>query len=86
MRSRRNIALDRVAFAERRQQPGEYFDDILVALRKFGANTDLCHECVDQRITTQIMLGIRDVELKTKLLAIHPYPPRQEAIAFLQKR
>ena len=26
------------------------------------------------------MLGIRDVELKTKLLAMHPYPPSQEAI------
>ena len=80
LRSRRNIALDRVAFAERRQQPGESFDDFLVALRKLGANADLCHECLDQRITTQIMLGIRDVELKTKLLAMHPYPPSQEAI------
>ena len=80
LRSRRNIALDRVAFAERRQQPGESFDDFLVALRKLGANADLCHECLDQCITTQIMLGIRDVELKTKLLAMHPYPPSQEDI------
>ena len=34
LRSRRNIALDRVAFAERRQQLGESFDDFLVALRQ----------------------------------------------------
>ena len=47
LRSRRNIALDRVPFAERRQQPGESFDDFLVALRKLGANADLCHECLD---------------------------------------
>ena len=80
LRSRPNIALDRVAFAERCQQPGESFDDFLVALRKLGANADLCYECLDQRITTQIMLVIRDVELKTKLLAMHPYPPSQEAI------
>ena len=80
LRSRRNIALDRIPFAERRQQPGESFDDFLVAPRKLGAIADLCHECHDQRITTHIMLGIRDVELKTKLLAMHPYPPSQEAI------
>ena len=80
LRSRCNIALYRVVFAERRQQPGKSFHDFLVALRKLGANTDLCHECLDQRITTQITFGIRDVELKTKLLAMHPYPPSQEAI------
>ena len=74
LRSRRNIALDRKTPTTRR------IFDVSVALRKLGAKTDPCHECLDQRITTQIMFGIQDVELKTKLLAMHPYPPSQEAI------
>lgn len=41
IRTKRNVALDRVAFEERRQGPSESFDDIYIGLRRLAEAADL---------------------------------------------
>ena len=74
VRSKRNVTLDRVALEERRQEEGETFDEYYIALREIANNADLCKVCMDDRLTTRIMSGIREPETKRKLLA-HTPPP-----------
>ena len=80
LRGRRNIALDRVAFEERRQEPGETFDDFYITLKKLAANADLCSTCRDERMATKLMSGVRDGEVRKKLLALSPFPSCQQVI------
>ena len=80
LRQKRNVALDRVAFEERKQQNGENFDDFYVSLRKLAEESDLCDECYEQRITTRIMSGIRDTNVRQKLLAITPFPELKKVV------
>jgi hypothetical protein len=40
VRGKLNIALDRVAFKERRQGPSESFDDFFIGLRRLADATD----------------------------------------------
>ena len=77
VRSKRNVTLDRVALEERRQELGETFDEYYIALREIANNADLCKVCIDDRLTTRIMAGIRDPEIRRKLLAHTPRPPLQ---------
>ena len=80
LRQRRNIAIDRVAFVERRQQEGESFDSFYVSIKKLAEEADLCNECIEQRLVTRIMSGVRSKELKQKLLAINPFPKLKDVI------
>ena len=80
VRGKRNVALDRVAFEERRQGPAETVDDFYIGLRRPADSADLCGTCLDSRMTTRIMAGVRDSETKKKLLAISPFPTAQEAV------
>ena len=80
LRQRRNIAIDRAAFEERRQQEGESFDNFYVSLKKLSAEADLCGQCLEPRLVTRIMTGIRCKELKQKLLAISPFPELKEVV------
>ena len=80
LRQKRNIALDRVAFEERRQENGESFDDFYVALRKLAEESDLCDACFEQRIVTRVMSGIRDTSVRQKLLAITPFPDLKSVV------
>ena len=69
VRAKRNVTLDRVALEERKQEDGETFDQFYIALREIANNADLCQTCIDDRLTTRIMSGIRDPETRRKLLA-----------------
>ena len=80
IRAKRNIALDRVAFEERRQGPSETFDDFYIALRRLAEAADLCATCFDTRLVTRIIAGTRDAETKKKLLAMSPFPALQPTI------
>jgi hypothetical protein len=80
VRGKRNVALDRVAFEERRQGPAESFDDFYISLRRLADAADLCGACIDSRMATRIMAGIRDSETKKKLLALSPFPTTQAAV------
>jgi uncharacterized membrane protein YgcG len=80
VRAKRNIALDRVAFEERRQGPLETFDDFYIGLRRLAEAADLCATCFDNRLVTRIIAGTRDAETKKKLLAMSPFPLLQTTI------
>ena len=77
IRSQRNIALDCVAFEERKQAAGENFDSFLIAIKTLARDADLCNECLNRRLVTKIMSGIYDKETRTKLLAMSPLPDLQ---------
>jgi hypothetical protein len=80
IRSKRNIALDRVAFDECYQSTSESFEDFYIRLRRLADAADRCGTCADARIATRIMAGVRDTETKRKLLALSPFPSAQQAI------
>jgi hypothetical protein len=90
VRSKRNIALDRVAFDECRQHTSESFDDFYIRLGTLADAADMCAACLDSRMATRIMAGIRDTETRRKLLAlIHFRPvsrPSTSAVATSQLR
>ncbi len=74
IRAKRNVALDRVAFRECRQSATETFDEFYIRLKNLAGPADLCAHCVDQQLATAIMTGVREVNLRQKLLALSPFP------------
>ncbi len=68
IRSKRNIALDRVAFEECEQSAAETFDDFYIRLRNLAEAADLCGTCLDTRMTTRVMAGIRDARREKKIV------------------
>ena len=67
LRNKKNIVIDRVAFVERKQEENEEFDLFYVALKKLAIEADICENCHDQRIITQVVAGVRSQELRQKL-------------------
>ena len=43
-------------------------------MKNLANEADMCDHCMDQRLVTQIMMGIEDNELRQKLLTINPFP------------
>ena len=80
VRGKRNVTLDRVALEERKQEEGEPFDQCYIALREIANNAYLCQHCIDDRLTTRIMSGIRDPETRRKLLTYTPPPSLQTTV------
>ena len=80
LRMKRNVALDRVAFEQRKQEVGEAFDDFYVSIKQLAEEADLCDACRDQRLTTKIMASIVDQEMRQKLLALTPFPNLQSVV------
>ena len=80
------MAVDRVAFAERTQSPGESFDDFYIALRDIAANADLCTFCLDQQLVTRIICGLREAETRRELLAMSPFPSVKQALDVCRSR
>ena len=80
LRQKRNVALDRVAFDERKQHKGETFDEFFVDIKKLSIESDFCEQCYEQRLTTKIMSGIASQEVRQKLLAFNPFPSLQDVV------
>ena len=80
VKGKRNVTLDRIALEERKQEEGEPFDQFYIALREIANDADLCKRCIDDRLTTRIMSGIRDPETRRKLLTYTPPPSLQTAV------
>ena len=80
LRGKRNIALDRVAFANRKQEEGESFDHFYVALKKLAEESEKCRHCYDESMVTKIMSSISDSELRKKLLILSPFPKLHEVV------
>ena len=64
LRLKRNVAIDRVAFENLRQDEHQSFDEFYVSLRKLASESDLCQECVNSRLVTKIMAGVYSQEVK----------------------
>ena len=80
IRKKRSVALDRVEFEEYRQDHGATFDEFYIGLQRIAKCADLCRHCLDQRMTTRVMSGICDQDVRKKLLAITPFPSLQTAV------
>ena len=80
-RRQHNIALSCVQFEERKQQHGEPFDRFFVGLKELAADADLRATCLDARLITRIMSGVRSEALRKKLLAIDPFPALKDVLA-----
>ena len=80
-RRQRNVALYRVQFEQRQQQAGESFDNFYVAIRELATDAELCGTCLETRLTTRIMSGVRSEEVRKKLLALTPFPQLEAVVA-----
>ena len=80
-RRQRNIALPCVQFEERKQQHGEEIDRFFVGLKELAVDADLCATCLNARLITRIMSGVRSEALRKKLLAIDPFPALKDVLA-----
>lgn len=80
LRQQRNIAIDRVKFEEKQQEEDEPFDAFLVSIRELASDAELCIECRDQRLSTRIMSGFHNQEIRRKLLALRPFPSLETII------
>jgi hypothetical protein len=78
-RGKWNVDLDRAAFEERWRGPPESFEDLHVSLIRFADAEDLCGACIDCRMATGLLAGIRDSETKKKL-ALSPFPTTEAAV------
>ena len=79
-RKKRNIILDKVDFMNRRQEEGESFDSYYNALQRIGRHAEIEAETVDQKMVAKIIHGLKDLELREKLLSIDPLPSADEVI------
>ena len=61
-----------------KQAFSESFDAFLIAMKTLARDADLCDSCMDRRLVTKIMSGIRDKETRMKLLAISLLPDLQK--------
>ena len=79
-RKKRNIILDKVDFMNRRQEEGESFDSYYNAWQRIGRHAEIEAETVDQKMVAKIIHGLKDLELREKLLSIDPLPSADEVI------
>ena len=90
LRGQRSVLADRFAFLDARQQTHEIIEEFLRRLVKLRQSARLCLEhktredCADFSHIAAIIGGIRDVDLRTKLLAIQPSPTLQQVLTFIR--
>ena len=58
----------------------ESIDEYRCALEDIADCADLCKICRDRQMTIRITAGLRDTEIRSKILALRPYPNLQKAI------
>lgn len=71
-----------VALEERRQGLSEKFDKFYISLKRLENAANVCGTCVDARMATRIMEGIRDADTTNKLLTIDLIPTAQDIVQF----
>ena len=69
LRKQRNIIIDRREFYTRSQEPGESFNDFMIAVKEIYQFCDFCTTCRDEQIRDKIVTGIRDSDTLEELLA-----------------
>ena len=90
LRAQRRVLADRFAFLDAHQHTHETFEEFLRRLVKLWQSAHLCLEhktredCADFSYIAAIIRGIRNVDLRTKLLAIQPSPTLQQVLTFIR--
>ena len=79
-RKKRNIILDKVDFMSRKQEEGESFDSYYNALQRIAKHAEIESETMDQKMVTKIIHGLRDSDLREKLLSIDPLPTTDDVV------
>ena len=72
VQGRINETVERRNFRQRRQAPGESFDDYLVSLRELAKTCNFCNnDCLQNNLRDQIVEGIIDTDVVQDLLKEH---------------
>ncbi len=82
LRKKRNVVVDSRDLEDRKQREGETFQEYLIAVTDLAEEADVtaghcdaCQKtCLDRRLASRIISGIRDGETRRKLLALSPFP------------
>ena len=67
-----NESYERFVFRSRRQDENEAFNDFYASLRKLSVTCNFCVQCRDTEIRDQVILGIRNHEVREDLLKVNP--------------
>ena len=78
IRTKRNILLDRVEFERCRQKESENFESFFIMVQKTAIDANLCKDhcnackklCLEARIANKIMAGLKDSDVRTKLVKL----------------
>ncbi len=82
LRKKRNVVVDTRDLEKRKQREGETFQEYLIAVTDLAEEADVtadhcdtCQKtCLDRRLASHIILGIKDGETRRKLLPLSPFP------------
>ena len=69
VQGRINVTVERRNFRQRKQAPGETFDDYLVSLRELGKTCCFCNnDCLQNNLRDQLVEGVADTDAVQDLL------------------
>ena len=69
VQGRINVTVERRNFRQRKQAPGETFDDYLVSLRELGKTYSFCNnDCLQNNLRDQLVEGVADTDAVQDLL------------------
>ena len=79
---KRNVVVDSKDLEDSKQQEGETFQEYLITVTDhaeeanvIAGHCDACQKtCLDRRLASHIISGIRDGETRRKLLVLSPFP------------
>ena len=80
MRGQRNIAVRQQEFNLYRQQQDQSFDAYYARLKQLAKDADLCVHCLDQRLASAIITGLRDRQLAEQLQSHEPALTRDQIV------
>ena len=72
MRGQRNVAVRQQEFNLYRQQQDQTFDAFFARLKQLAKDADLCQVCLNTRLATAIITGLRDRHLAERLQSHEP--------------
>ena len=90
VRSQKNEALRRLAFSQCKQAEGEKFNDFYIRLKQAAEEVDLCKgndaNCLETQIKHAVLIGVRDEEVKQRLLELKSDATLDQVITVCRSR
>ena len=84
IRAKYNVTLDKITFNRRHQKANETFDFFVADLRRLWIFAELCPNCKDDTIRTQMLVGMRNEAARLEVLKESPTPPLAECIDLIR--